>query len=202
MLDRNTFVVKEQAKLLSSKKTYDILDESGQAIGTARQKTGLLASLVGSFTGGPPTTIEFRKKPGDALEFSVRRRGYLLKKVEAVDAAGVVVGSYKAKRFSLAGGFHVYDKDGKHLADIQGKMLKSDYKFVPPGGGPEMGTVSKKWAGMVKELFTSADTYAVQVGPAYVAQPGVKMLILGAAVAIDTLFAKAVSGGGGGGGDD
>jgi uncharacterized protein YxjI len=188
MLEQNTFVVKERAKLLSSRNSYEILDESGKVVGTAEQKTSGLAKALGMVLGDPPTQIDFREKPDDSLVFTVRRRGYLMKKVEVADAQEVVIGTYKAKRFSLSGGFHVYDKDGKHVAEIRGQLLKSDYTFFQPDGTTEMGKVSKKWAGAMKELFTSADTYGVQIAPAFADQPTVKMLILGAAVAIDCLM--------------
>ena len=50
-------------------------------------------------------------------------------------------------------------------------MTKFDYSFLKPDGKTEMGKVSKKWAGLVKELFTSADTYAVQIQPAFGRRP-------------------------------
>jgi uncharacterized protein YxjI len=188
MLEQNTFVVKEKTKLLSSRNSYEILDEGGKVIGTAEQKTSGLAKALGMVLGDPPTQIDFCEKPDDSLVFTVRRRGYLMKKVEVADAQGAVIGTYKAKRFSLSGGFHVYDKDGKHVAEIRGQLMKSDYTFFQPDGKTEMGKVSKKWGGAMKELFTSADTYGVQIAPAFADQPTAKMLILGAAVAIDCLM--------------
>lgn len=159
MLAPNTFVVKEHAKLLSSKHNYDILDpESGKPLAVAQQKTSPMAAIVGMVLGPPATAIEVRAKPGDDLLFSVRRRGLLFKKVEAVDAKGEVLGRYKAKKLSLAGGFHVYDKTGKHVAEIRGKLLKADYTFYAPDGKTVLGKVSKKWGGAARELFTSADT--------------------------------------------
>lgn len=200
MLERTMFVVKEKGKLFSSRKSYEILDDAGTVIGTAEQKTGALANLIGMVMGPASTAIEFREKPDDSLVFTVRRSGLLFKKVQAVDAQGVVLGTYKAKKFSLSGGFHVYDKDGKHVAEIRGAMLKSDYTFFSPDGKTELGKVSKKWGGM-KSLVTSAGTYAVQVAPAGADDPKTKMLVLGAAVAISALMgggkggAAAVAGG-------
>lgn len=199
MLDQNTFVVKQKAKLFSSRASFEILDGSGTVTGTAEQSTSALAKLIGMVLGPPATTIEFREKPDDSLVFAVRRRGLLVKKVEVVDAQGVVIGLYKAKRFSISGGFHVYDGSGKHVAEIRGKLLKSNYTFFQPDGKTEMGKVSKKWAGAMKEMFTSADTYAVEIDPAFADQPTVKMRILGAAVAIDSLMST--RGGGKGGGE-
>lgn len=202
MLELNTFVVKQQAKFFSSRASFDIFDESGKQVGTAEQSTSALANLIGMVLGPPSTKIEFREKPDDSLVFTVRRGGLLFKKVEVVDAQGAVVGLYKAKKFSLAGGFHVYNGSGAHVAEIRGKMLKSDYTFFQPDGKTEMGKVSKKWAGAMKEMFTSADTYAVQIDPAFAEDPKVKMLILGAAVAIDSLMSTGGGAAAGGDSDD
>src|SRR4051794_35974467 len=121
LLDHNKLEVKSQTKAFSSKKAFEILDgESGQLLGTARDTTGFLPSLFGS------TVIEVRDASNDAPLFTVSRTGFLFKKDEVKNPQGEVVGRYKAKMLSLSGGFHVYDKDGKHLAEIQGKMLSAE----------------------------------------------------------------------------
>jgi uncharacterized protein YxjI len=184
LLDHNKFVVKSQGKLLSSKKAFEILDgDTGQRIGTATDTTGLIPGLLGS------ATIEVRDAAGDAPVFTVARSGLLLKKDQVLDPAGQVVGRYKAKMMSLSGGFHVYDKDGKHLAEIQGKMLKAEYKFLTPDKA-EMGSVSRTWGGLAKSLLTGADTYGVQIDPQFAADPTAKMLILGATIAVESIFKK------------
>jgi uncharacterized protein YxjI len=143
---------------------------------------------------GIPVTIEVRNKADDSLAFAVRRRGLFLTKVEAVDAQGQVLGRCTAKRFSLSGGFHVYDKDGKHFADIKGKMFKAEYQFMRPDGRTPVGSVSRKWGGLAKELFSSESSYGVQMVPEATNDRTAKTLILGAALAIDALFAKSKGG--------
>jgi uncharacterized protein YxjI len=201
LLDHNKFVVKSQGKMFSSKKTYEIVDgESGQTLGTAKDTTGFIASLLGS------TTIEVRDSSDDKVLFSIGRTGLFLKKDQVLDPQGQVVGRYKAKMFSLSGGFHVYDKDGKHLAEIQGKMLKADYKFVTPDRSAEMGSVSKKQVGVTKALLTGNESYGVQIEPKFATDSMTKTLILGAAIAVESIFKKKAgkTGGGGesGGGDE
>jgi uncharacterized protein YxjI len=188
MLQDNMFIV--TPKLLSSNHTYEVRNQGGLVLGTAVQSTGLLDKLIGMVKGPPSTKIEFRTKPDNSLAFAVRRKGFLFKKVEAVDDKGEVIGRYKAKSFSLSGGYHVYDKNGKHFAEIRGKLLKSEYTVFSPDGKTEMGKVSKKWGGMVKALFSSDGTYGVQISPQFGEDEKTKMVILGAAIAIDCLMAK------------
>jgi uncharacterized protein YxjI len=196
LLDQEKFIVKAQTKTFSSKKSFEIVDEGGKVLGTAQDTTGFLPGLFGQ------TTIEVRDAGDSALLFSVSRSGWLMKKDQVVDGKGDVVGRYKAKMFSLSGGFHVYDKEGKHIAEIQGKMFKSEYKFVTPDRSSEMGSVSKTWGGLAKSLLTGAGTYGVQMDPKFAKDSTAKMLILGATIAVETIFKKKSGGGGGGGGGD
>jgi uncharacterized protein YxjI len=194
LLEHNKFVVKSQSKTLSSKKSYQILDaESGQVLATAQDTTGFLPGLLGA------TTIEVRDASNNAPVFSVGRYGWLMKKDQVVDPQGKVVGRYKSKMFSLSGGFNVYDNDGKHLAEIQGKMLKSEYKFVTPDRSADMGSVSKTWGGLAKSLLSGDDTFGVQIDPKYAKDDAAKMIILGATIAVESIFKKKAESGGGGG---
>jgi uncharacterized protein YxjI len=196
MLEKNKFVVKAQTKLLSTKRTYDIADvDSGETVATAAPTSGFVAVMLGMVMGkdNQAVTIDVRQKADGKVAFSVRRKGFLFKKVEALDGEGKVIGRYKAKRFSLSGGFHVYDKDGKHFADIKGQMFKSNYKFMSPDGSKEIGTVSKTMGGIggfAKSLLTGAGTYGVEISPDYAGDSTTKMLVLGAAIAVDALFTK------------
>jgi uncharacterized protein YxjI len=194
LLDQNKFVVKSQSKAFSSKKSFEIVDENGKALGTGKDNTGFLSSLFGA------TTIQVQDASSNAPLFTVGRTGWLLKKDQVVDPQGQVIGRFKAKMFSLSGGFHVYDKDGKHIAEIQGKMLKSEYKFVTPDK-KEMGSVSRSWGGVAKSLFSGGNTFGVQVDPKFAKDNTAKILMLSATIAVESIFKKK-AGGGGGGGDD
>jgi uncharacterized protein YxjI len=185
LLDQNKFVVKSQSKAFSSKRSFEILEgDSGQLLGTAKDTTGFLHSLLGA------TTIEVCDASNNALLFSVGRMGLLFKKDQVLDPQGQVIGRYKAKMFSMSGGFHVYDKDGKHLAEIQGNMFKAEYKFVTPDRSAEMGSVSRTWGGLAKSLFTGGDTYGVQIDPKFANDATTKILILGATIAVESIFKK------------
>lgn len=208
MLEKNTFVVKEHVKFISNSNTYDILDaESGAKLGVAQEKIGIVKQLLRFVMPKQlmSTVIEVREEPDNQLVFSIRRGMYVFRsKVEVQDANGAVIGYYQSKFFTIGGGFHIYDKDNKHFAEIKGKWTGFDYRFLSPDGKVEMGRVSKKLSlgSMVKDLFTSADTYAVQVSPELSDEPIAKMLILAAALAIDTIYKEENRGGVSVGGGD
>ena len=60
-----------------------------------------------------------------------------------------------------------------------------------------MGRVNKKLgaAGILKELFTSADTFGVEISEELSEEPMAKMLILAATLAIDLIYKSESRGG-------
>jgi uncharacterized protein YxjI len=205
MLEHNTFVIKEKVKILSAVQSYDIFDEKGELLGTGQETIGVLTQLCRWFMSKQflPTRLEVREKPDDSLVFAIRRGWYLFRsRVEVLDAQGELIGYFKSKFFTISGGFHVYDKDDKHFAEVKGKLLGWNYRFLSPDHSVEMGQVSKKLGaiGILKEMFTSADTFAVRVNEDLADEPMAKMLILAATLAIDLIY-KSESNGGLGVGD-
>ena len=89
--------------------------------------------------------------------------------------------------FSIGGGFYVYDDKDQLFAEIKGKWHGWEFKFTS-AEGEELGAVTKKWAGLGKELFTSADNYIVTISDELADQPVAKILLLAAALAIDVVY--------------
>ena len=54
--------------------------------------------------------------------------------------------------------------------------------------GTELGKVTKQWAGLGKELFTSADNYVIALDDRLPAAPEAAALLLAAGLAIDTVY--------------
>ena len=55
-------------------------------------------------------------------------------------------------------------------------------------GNNELAKVSKKWAGLGKELFTSADNYMLEISDEVPPDNPVRQLILGAVMCIDMVL--------------
>lgn len=192
MLEPLRYLVKEQVKFLASHATYDIFDaETSDQIGVAEEVIGPVTQVLRWFVSKQlmPTTVEVREKPDDSLVFTIIRGWYLFQsRVEIHDAQGDLVGYFKSKILSWSGGFWVYDRKDREFAEVKGNFIGFKYRVLTPDGGVELGKVSKTWAGVVKELFTSADTYMVEVNEDLNEQPISKMLVLAAALAVDMIF--------------
>ena len=191
MLESNAFVVRERAGRFQAGRVLDLLDgETGAALGSATLRSSWIGSALGLVLGkkSAPTVTEVREKLDDSLVFSVRRGGVLARGTEVIDSQGDLVGTIRARTFSLGGGFAVHDAAGNHFGDARGKLLTSDVVILTPDGRAELGRVSRQWGGLLKELFTNSRTVGVKVNPDFAENPIAKMLILGTALAADDLF--------------
>ena len=116
------------------------------------------------------------------------RRGISIfrSKVEVLDENDNVVGSFQQKLLSIGGKFEVLDAGGNSVCMLQGKWTSWDFRFKQ--GDKELAGVSKKWAGLGKELFTSADNYMLSIQDAVPANDNVRILIVAAVMCIDMVL--------------
>jgi uncharacterized protein YxjI len=187
ILDYRRIFVRERVALVKLTDTYDLLDpESKAVIGIAWENVSDWIKFFRFLINKSllPTRVDIATAEGQPPLLIIKRNvGFLRKKVTVSDGSGVQLGFFKSKILTLGGGFLVYSPDGQQFADVKGDWKGWNFKFLD-GTGQEMGVVTKKWAGLGKELFTSADNYIVEIkeGTANNA------LLLAAAIAIDTVF--------------
>jgi uncharacterized protein YxjI len=70
---------------------------------------------------------------------------------------------------------------------VKGDWRGWNFQLLGPNG-EELGRVTKKWAGLAKEMFTNADTYVIDLADAARGRREVAQLLLAAGLAIDTVF--------------
>jgi uncharacterized protein YxjI len=191
MLDRKTFLIKERVAFLKLSDAFDIYDPaSGSQIGIAREKVSLLVKLARLLISKRlmPTTLEVREREDGPLAMSLRRGvAFLHAHVSVRDAVGQEIGRFKSKLFSIGGGFHVLDPQGNEVADIKGDWKGWNFRFLSADGS-ELGKVTKKWAGIGKEFFTSADNYMIALDEHRHLPRESAMLLLAAGLAIDSVY--------------
>ena len=190
MLDRKAFLVKERVGFLKLVDTYDILDpQSGETLGTAAENVSgpmkALRLLINKRL--LPTKVEVRAATGNAPVLTIKRGGVFRSTVQVHDGAGHALGSFKSKLFSLGGGFFLLDNGGRQVAEVKGDWKGWNFRFVSTNG-IELGKVTKKWAGLGKELFTSADNYMIALDENATLPPGMSALLLAAGLAIDIVY--------------
>ena len=189
MLTKTSFLVKERVGFLKFVDTYDIFDpENGDQIGIARENvTGIMKILRLLINKRLlPTKVEI-KDNNEQLLFSIRKSPQFLRaKVIIKDHEDNQVGFFKSKLFSLGGGFFVFDNNGNQVAEVKGDWKGWNFKFIG-ANLQQIGVVTKKWAGLGKEMFTSADNYIISLEEDE-SNPAKSMLLIAAGLAIDVVF--------------
>ena len=93
---------------------------------------------------------------------------------------------FKQKLFSIGGKFNVLDANDEVLCTLRGKWTSWDFKFVKENA--EFAHVSKKWSGLGKELFTSADNYMLSIDERVPENSNLRLMILAAVMCIDMVL--------------
>jgi uncharacterized protein YxjI len=195
MLDRTQYLVKEHVGMFKLTDAYDIFDaESGEKLGVAREELNGFVKFLRLLVNKQlmPTTVVIRDDAEEAVLTIRRGVAFLRSKVTVADGEGASLGYFKSKLFTLGGGFDVYNLSGQKVAEVKGDWKGWNFKFRT-AAGQELGTVSKQWAGMAKELFTSADNYVIALANGTSSNPSLAALLLAAGIAIDTVFKEGKS---------
>jgi hypothetical protein len=191
MLELQRFLVKEQVAFLKTASTYDIFDpDTREQVGVAREEPGSFVKMLRLFVHKRfmPTRIEVRETEDESLVFTIRRPVSLWRnRVNVYDADDHLMGYFYSKLSPWGHGFWVYDGHNAPFAELKGDWVGWDFVFLTPDGH-ELGNVSKSWAGLGRELFTSADNYVLSIHDDLEDQPIAKMLLLAAALAVDIVY--------------
>lgn len=188
MFDRKAFLVKERVGFLKLSDTYDIFDPAtGAQIGIAREQVGPLLHVLRLLINKRllPTVVEVRESEAGPVVLTIRRSA--TSQVTIHGRTGGELGRFKAKLFALRAGFRVLDKSERQVAEIKGDWKGWNFRFLNADGA-EIGKVTKQWAGLGKELFTSADNYVIALDERLPMAPDAAALLLAAGLAIDTVY--------------
>ena len=127
---------------------------------------------------------------GGPVLLSIFKPGLFRNRIPVTTGAGRHLGHFKTKTFSLGGGFWVHDAKGERFAEVKGDWKGWNFRFLTTSG-KEIGLVAKKWAGLGKEFFTSADNYVISVEEVGKDQAEINALLLAAGLSIDMVFKEA-----------
>ena len=186
----NLFFVKEQVGMFRASNSYDIFDpNTNQKMIECREpKLGIISKIFRftDYKRMTPFHVEVRTPEGQMVLTVKRGFSLFLSKVEVLDETGNTVGFFKQKLFSIGGKFDVLDAQENTVCTLQGKWTSWDFRFMQ--GDKELAAVSKKWAGLGKELFTSSDNYMLTINESVAAANPARTLILAAVMCIDMVL--------------
>ena len=190
ILNQNLFFIKEHVGMFKAANNYDIYNPENKEliINCREEKLGSLTKALRftDYKRMTPFNVELKTPSGDKILTVKRGISIFLSTVEVFDENDKLVGTFKQKFFSIGGKFNVLDPNDNVLCKLQGKWTSWDFKFVKENN--EYGHVSKKWAGLGKEMFSSADNYMLEINDAVAKDDPMRILILAAVICIDMVL--------------
>jgi uncharacterized protein YxjI len=189
-LQNNLFLVKEHVGFFKAANNFDVYDPStGELILECREPhLGFLTKMFRftDYKRMTPFDIEVTTPDGEQV-LSVRRGiSLFLSKVDVHDEEDERIGGFKQRFWSIGGAFQVLGANDQPLCDLKGKWTSWEYRFEKDG--IELAKVTRKWSGLGKELFTSADNYMLAISDSVPPENPLRMLIMGAVFCIDMVL--------------
>ena len=183
--------MRERIGVLALVDTYDIFDsEAGNRVGIAVEQVSGIGKLLRLVVGKRflPTRFDFFEVDEKTLVLSVHRGWGILRLPFAVfDAMGREMWRLRSKFLALREGIQITDSTGKHVAEVRGNWTGFEFQLLTTDR-VEIGHITKKWGGLLKETFTNADSYFVSVGERSGLIPQANARLLAASVAIDAAY--------------
>lgn len=159
--------VKEWGEILlgfESRNRYDLLDEDGSVIGHAAEEGGGLGRiLLRNFLGTcRAATFHFYDKDGQEVGHGVKPFRFYFHRLEVFDSA-TKLGAVQRKWAWFSRKFVLEDENGNEMLQIVSPFFRI-WTFKLLLDGQEVGRIAKKWGGVLREMFTDADTFGVEFG--------------------------------------
>ncbi len=191
--DTNSYFIDEKVNFLKFENSYKVFNETGEQIGAINQKLSGSDKFLRLFLSKAmlPFHLDI-VNANNEIQASVKRGWtFFMSKIIITDAAGVPIGTIKQKFTFMKPNFQILDNMGQYIGEISGDWKAWNF-IIKDGTGAQIGVITKKWAGAVKEFFTTADKYNVNIDPSY-SNTGNKIKIIAAAITIDMVLKESKS---------
>lgn len=160
---------------------YKILDNQGQELFSALEEGGstlarLFLKNLRSFE------MCIRNSNGDLQIKAKRPFRFYFHEIDVYDGNDNLLGTIKREFTLIRREYSVLDPKGNKIFSLFGPVLKP-WTFQILDNGQEVGKITKKWSGLLKESFSDADNFGVTFPISW--ETNTKALFLGAVFLID-----------------
>lgn len=202
LLSHDVLVFSQKAKVIEMTDEYRILDDAGNEIGTIREvgqsttkKALRLFSGVDQFLTHKLGVFD----GDDQLVLMLERPAKLMKStIKVSDAEGTERGAILQDNVVGPKRFALVDGGGDRIGSIDGENWISWDFAIHDSPGAEVGRITKEWAGILKEGYTTADDYLLQIEAEV--SPDLRLLMFASGAGIDLALKQDDTGGWGRGG--
>ncbi len=184
----NTFFIDEKVNMFKFENDYKVYDGFGMQQGNIKQKLGIGKKLLSLLINKAmmPFKLEILNMEGEVQATISRGWTFFMSKITVAGPEGDVYGYITQKFKLLKPRFIITDENQNKIAEINGDWKAWNFS-ITDASDKSIGVISKKWNGLGKELFTTADKYNVSIEESVVENKN-KIVIVSGAITIDMIL--------------
>lgn len=188
LLTTERLVVNQKAKLIELTNQYLVRDADGNDLGRIQQEGQSKLKKVLRFVGDVDQFLTHTLAVYDAADNKllevIRPRKILKSKFEVKDGSGRLVGRIVQNNVFGKISFDLLDASENKLGAIKAENWRAWDFAIVDASDTEIGRIDKKFVGVAKAIFTTADNYVVDIKPEVAGDQ--RLMALAAALAVDT----------------
>jgi len=186
--DGHNYFIDEKVNLFKFENQYKVFNDNGENIGSINQRlsTGQKALRLLLNKAMLPFRLEIKDSNGMLIASISRGWTFWMSNIIISSGDNQQIGSIRQKFKFFKPTFLIFNHQQTQVAEIAGDWKAWNFVINNENGG-SIGAITKKWAGAMKEIFTSADKYLVNIDPSYSNMMN-KVIILSAAITIDMVL--------------
>lgn len=205
-LDRGRFLFIQQKRELAeiiidweTKNRYAVLDEEKRTLGMLAEKgSGLMAFLKRALLRSHRSMeVELVDLEGQRLLLLNRPFFFFFSTLTVLGGDGAVLGEVRRRFGILYRKYDLVDRSGRVFARISSPLWRLWTFPVRGEDSPGEAVISKKWGGLLQEVFTDSDLFGVDYGQTGSWSAVRRRIIFAAAISIDFDFFENNQGSGG-----
>ena len=185
----NSFFIDEKVNMFKFENAYNVYNETGEHIGAVTQRLSVGEKLLRLLVNKKmlPFRLVVQSHNGNILTTIQRGWTFWMSKIEILDADEKIIGYVNQKFKFFKPEFHILNASEQLIGTITGDWKAWNFD-IKDASQKQIGSISKKWAGAVKEIFTSADKYNVLIDPQFSLSIEHKQTIVSCAITIDMVL--------------
>jgi uncharacterized protein YxjI len=164
----NSLIIRQQKEWgeiltgFETKNRYDVMDHMNNPLIEALEESdSVMATITRLFLKAlRPFTMHLFSPGGTGLYKLTRPFRFYFHELDVCQSNGAPLGKIKRRFAMLRRIYTVIDRNGNEIFELFGPLLHP-WTFQIKKGGQELGKITKKWSGMVKESFTDADNFGI-----------------------------------------
>ena len=163
---------------------YTVMTAQGDELLHAQEESGTFSRML--LKGHRPLTLRVTDVDKNEVLVASRSFFWFLSHLRVSDPTGRSIGTLRRRISFPARKLTIEGQGGLQIAEIRGPMMKPK-TFTVYQQEREVARITKQWSGMVKEAFTDADNFKLEISDGGMDEE-FALLMLASAFAIDLDF--------------